>query len=167
MAYFFVLLGIVFRLIPHLPNATPVAAIALFGGSYLDRRTALLIPLLIMIASDLILGLHSLIFFTWGAFLLTGLIGLWLKDHKTTPNIIGSTIASSLCFYLITNFGVWAVPGSWYPHTISGLVNCYVMGLPFLRFSLLGDLAYVAVLFGLYEFARAAAVRFIPLKRSI
>lgn len=166
MAYLFVFLGIAFRLIPHLPNVTPVAAIALFGGTYLDKRSALIVPLLIMIASDLILGLHSLIFFTWGAFLLTGLIGLWLKNHKTTPNIIGSSIASSLLFFVVTNFGVWAIRGSWYPHTISGLVNCYVMGLPFLRFTMLGDLGYVAILFGLYECALAMS-KMMPLKRSI
>jgi hypothetical protein len=167
MAYIFILIGVAFRLIPHLPNVTPIAAIALFGGVYLGRRTALMVPLAIMIASDLVLGLHPLILFTWGAFLLTGMLGTWLKDHKTTPNIIGSTIVSSLVFYLITNFGVWAVPGSWYPHTMQGLTNCYVMGLPFLRYSMLGDLAYVGILFLMYEASLVVAGKLIPLKRSI
>lgn len=159
MAYLFVLLGVFFRLAPHLPNATPVAAIALFGGTYLDRRTALVVPLLIMVISDMIIGFHSLILFTWGAFLLTGLIGLWLKGHKTFINIAVSAASSSLLFFLITNFGVWAVPGSWYPHTAQGLINCYLMGLPFFRYTVLGDLAYVGALFGLYEAVQMAAQR--------
>jgi len=167
LAYLFILLGIVFRLIPHLPNATPVAAIALFGGTYLDKRAALVVPLMIMIASDAVLGLHSLIFFTWGAFLLTGVIGLWLKDHKSAPNVIGATITSSLIFYMITNFGVWAVPGSWYPHSFQGLVNCYVMGLPFLRYTLLGDLVYVGILFGAFEAVKIVLKKYALLSRFI
>jgi hypothetical protein len=167
MAYIFILLGVVFRLIPHLPNATPVAAIALFGGTYLDRRAALVVPLLIMIVSDMFLGLHSLVIFTWGAFLLTGLIGLRLKGHKTLPNIIGSTLLSSILFFVITNFGVWAVPASWYPHTLQGLLNCYVMGLPFFRYTLIGDMAYVGILFGLFEAVKTAADKFTLARRSI
>jgi len=167
MAYIFILLGILFRLIPHLPNATPVAAIALFGGTYLNRRSALIVPLLIMMISDVFLGMHSLVVFTWGAFLMTGLIGLWLKDHKTLPNIMGSTLFSSLLFFIITNFGVWAVPGSWYPHTSQGLLNCYVMGLPFFRYTLAGDLAYVGVLFGLFEVVQIAEKKLTLIDRSI
>ncbi len=156
MAYFFILLGIVFRLIPHLPNVTPVAAIALFGGVYLDRKSALIAPLVIMAVSDIFIGLHPVIFFTWGAILLTGVVGLWLREHRTVLNVAGSSVASSLLFYVVTNFGVWAVPGSWYPHTAQGLINCYVLGLPFLRYTMLGDIVYVGILFGLYEAVQIA-----------
>ncbi|MBI4343638.1 MAG: hypothetical protein HY601_02355, partial [Candidatus Omnitrophica bacterium] len=69
------LLGVVARLVPHPPNATPVMAIALFGGTYLSKRWALLLPLAILVLSDLVLGWYPGISFTWGAFLLTGLLG--------------------------------------------------------------------------------------------
>jgi len=61
MIYLFIIFGIFCWLIPHLPNVTPVAAIALFGGTYLDKRAALVVPLIIMIISDLVIGLHPLV----------------------------------------------------------------------------------------------------------
>lgn len=160
MAYLFIIFGVLLRLLPHIPNFTPIAAIALFGGTYLSRRTALFVPLLIMAISDLFLGLHPLMLFTWGSFLLTGIIGLWLKNHKTVPNTLGAAISSSLLFFIVTNFGVWALPNSWYPHTWQGLINCYIMAIPFFKNTLLGDLFYVGVLFGLYELAQVVVKKF-------
>lgn len=159
MAYFLIILGAIFRLLPHLPNATPTAAIALFGGANLDRRTALIVPLMIMIISDIIIGLHPLVLFVWGSFLLTGMIGLWIRDHRTVANIIGASLLSSFSFFIITNFGVWASPGSWYPHTWQGLLNCYLMAVPFFRNTLAGDLCFVGIMFGLYELAKASIMK--------
>ena len=167
MAYLFILLGIMFRLLPHLPNATPVAAIALFGGCYLERRTALIVPFVIMVVSDLFIGLHPLAIFVWGSFLLTGMIGMWLKDHRSFLNTIGGTMLSSILFFGITNFGVWVMPGSWYPHTWQGFVNCYVMAIPFFRNTLIGDLFYVGLLFGSYELVQAMVHQLKGLRSSI
>jgi hypothetical protein len=65
-------------------------------------------------------------------------------------------IAPSLVFYLTTNFAVWLFNGI-YPHTAAGLVECYVLALPFYGFSLAGDLVFVPVVFGAYQMARAIA----------
>jgi len=167
MVYLFIIFGIFCRLIPHLPNVTPVAAIALFGGAYLDKRAALVVPLIIMIISDLFIGLHPLVLYIWGSFLLTVFIGLWLKDHRTVPNIIGASFSSSFIFFIITNFGVWAAPYSWYPHTWQGFINCYVMAIPFFRNTILGDICYVALFFGIYELAQLAVKRITANRLSI
>lgn len=70
LAFILILMGIMFRFIPHLANFSPVLAIALFGGVYLKKQNALLMPLLLMMLSDMFLGLHNTIVFTWGSILL-------------------------------------------------------------------------------------------------
>ncbi len=149
LAISLIVIGILLRFIPHIPNATPVAAIAIFGGVYLNKKQALLVPLALMMLSDLVIGTHNVMFFTWGSFILITLIGVLTKKHKNIPGIAFSSIISSLLFYIITNFGVWIV--GWYPHTTKGLIDCYIMGLPFLRTFTIATLAYAAVFFGIYE----------------
>ena len=151
----FLLLGILARLVPHPPNVTPLVAIALFGGTYGSKRWAVLLPLLIVAASDLVLGWHDTIPFTWGAFVLTGMLAWWLRAHPTALRIAVAAAASAFLFFVITNFGVW-VAGTLYPRTAEGLWHCYVAAVPFFRNTLLGDLAYTAVFFGGY--AAAASV---------
>lgn len=150
LAIALILVGIILRFMPHVPNATPVAAIALFGGVYLNKRNAILIPLALMMISDLFIGTHDVMFFTWGGFIITAVIGLLIKKHKSVLSVTLSAIASSIIFYIITNFGVWAV--GWYPQTLKGLTDSYIMGLPFLRTFVASTLIYTAVFFGTYEF---------------
>jgi len=50
-------------------------------------------------------------------------------------------------FFVLTNFGVWAL-GALYPKTLTGLTECYVVAIPFFRNALLSDLFYSALLFG-------------------
>lgn len=140
------------RLLPHPPNVAPIAAMALFGGVYLNKKYALILPLLALFISDLFIGFYGapMMSFVYGSFLLTGYIGLFLKSHKKPSMIIAAALFSSLFFYLITNFGVWlATP--LYPKTLSGLLNCYTMAIPFFRNTILGDLLYTGVFFGTYE----------------
>jgi len=145
-----IIVGILFRFISHTANFTPVAAIALFAGVYLNKKQALIVPLLLMILSDAFLGMHNVVIFTWGSFILVTLIGSWAKNHKSFKTIVSTSIASSVLFYLITNFGVWAM--GWYPQTAKGLLDCYILGLPFLRMFTVSTLVYSAVFFGAYEF---------------
>jgi len=149
LALSLIVIGILLRFAPHAPNFTPVAAIALFGAVYLNRKYALIIPLLLMIASDIFIGMHNVVFFTWGGFILITLLGFWLKKNKSISRIIASSLASALLFFIVSNFGVWVM--GWYPHTLKGLVNCYIMGLPFLRNFTLATLCFVALFFGAYE----------------
>lgn len=145
-----ILVGILLRFVPHAPNFTPVAAIALFGGAYLSKRLALIVPIALMVISDLAIGMHDAVFFTWGAFLLVVLIGGWVRRSKSVKNILAASLASSLLFYVVTNFGVWLL--GWYPRTMQGLIDCYVLGLPFFRNFTFATIAYCAVFFGVYEF---------------
>jgi len=159
MAYFFIIAAALirilshFEIIPHIPNFAPIAAIALFSGVYFNKRLSLIVPIIAMIVSDAIIGFYNpwIMISVYGSFTLIGLVGLWLKNHKTLPNIIGSSLTGSVLFFLITNFAVWAVPHSFYPQTLQGLLQSYTMGLPFFRFTLVGDLFYASAMFGLME----------------
>ena len=144
------------RMLPHPSNFTPIAAIALFGGVYLDKRFAFIVPILAMLASDYVIGFYGGMYWVYGSFVLIGLIGIWLKNHKTPLLVLGGTLVSSILFFVITNFGVWMTPGSIYAHNWSGLIECYIAAIPFFRNTLGGDLLFVAVMFGLYESALMA-----------
>ncbi len=152
MAYFFILSAVVLRLLPHVPNFAPIAAMALFGGTYLGKKYALLVPLAAMVISDYFIGFYDLRLelVVWGSFLLVGVLGLWLKRHKNIQNVIGATLLGSVLFFIITNLGVWAF-SSWYPKTVQGLSQSYLLAIPFFRNTILGDLFYVGIMFGLYE----------------
>lgn len=149
--YGLIILGIVItRLLPHPYNFTPVAAVSLFAGAHIKGKQKYLLPILIMFVSDLFLGFHSTMIFVYGAFILSVLIGKYLKKTnfiKTTE----LTFLSSVLFFLITNFGVWLM-NSMYPHTFSGLMQAYIMGIPFFRNTMLGDLVYVYAFFYGYRF---------------
>lgn len=136
------------RLIPHPPNLTPIAAMALFGGAHFDdRRLAFLIPLAAMFLSDLVIGLHGLLPVVYASFALIVCIGFWLRPRKSVFRVAGAVLAGSVSFFVITNFGVWAW-GSLYPKTLDGLVAAYVAAIPFFRNTLMGDAIYTVALFG-------------------
>jgi hypothetical protein len=152
-----ILSAAVSRLLPHPDNFTPIMAIALAGGVYLDKRFALIIPLAALFLSDIFIGFHNTIIFVYGSFVFIGFIGLWLKSHKKPLPIIGSALLSSTLFFIITNFGVWLTGSGWfYPKTWQGLIECYTLALPFFRNTITGDLVYTGVLFGLFELSHYA-----------
>ncbi len=143
-----VLFAAMMRLIPHYPNFTPVAAIALFGGAHLGkRRLAFMIPLAALFISDLFLGFHHLIIPVYVSFALVVLLGTLMRKNIRIPIVIGGSLAGSLLFFLITNFAVWALT-PYYPNTLQGLITSYTMAIPFFHASILGDLFYNAVFFG-------------------
>ncbi len=139
-----------FRLLPHLPNVSPVAAMALFGGAYFaDKRMAFIVPFVALFISDLVLGLHNSMIFVYTGFALTVAIGFMLKDRVTLTNTIFAVVLSSLLFFLLTNFGAWLSSGL-YAKTAEGLMQAYVAGIPFFQNSLLGNMVYAGVIFGAY-----------------
>ncbi len=165
--------GALFRFIPHWPNFTPVAAMALFGGAYLGRRhLAFIIPFAAMFLSDLVLGLHADMWAVYLAFGLTVLIGSLIRNNPRVMNIIGASIASSLVFFLMTNFAAW-LSSPFYPGTFSGLIQSYIAGLAFFNNGslgisffvneLAGGLFYSGIFFGAYALAR----RWMPSHTSV
>ena len=149
LVYGLLLLGVVSRLVPHPWNATPLTAIALFGGTYLSKRWSILLPLAIVALSDVALGWHSTIPFTWGAFAVTGWLAWWIRIRPSAGRILTGSLLGSVMFFLVTNFGVWATQ-TLYPKTAAGLLECYAAGIPFFRNALAGDLVYTAALFGMF-----------------
>ena len=151
-------IGFLARLAPHPANVTPVAALALFGGSMLPAGWAVALPLATLVASDVAIGLHHVIAFTWLSFAATGLLGRWIARRPAAGRIVAASLIASVGFFLVTNFGVWWLGdgGRMYPRTLEGLWTCYVAAVPFFRNSLIGDLAYTAGLFGLYAMVRGS-----------
>ena len=174
---FFIISAILLRLLPHIPNFAPITAIALFGGAYLSRRVALILPLAIMVASDYLLLywtgdsfslqklyspislFHSTTLFVWSSFLISSLIGIYLSKRKSIINVGFASILASLQFFIITNFGVWAMR-TMYPHNLEGLLQAYIMGIPFFRATLLGDLFYTGAFFGSFELVKLIAKKY-------
>ncbi len=150
------------RLLPHPPNFTPIAAMALFGGaSFADRRLAFAVPLAALLLSDLCLGFYRLLPIVYGSFALIVCIGFWLRTRRRVLPVVVTALAGSFLFFLITNFGVWAT-GALYPQTWSGLGNCYGAAIPFFRNTLLGDGVFTAMLFG----GLALAEKHFPILRA-
>lgn len=159
-----VLIGILSRLMPHAPNIAAITSLLIFSGVYLPKRF-LWTPFLALLISDYFIGFYGTdMLWVYGSYLLIGLLGFWLKSHKKFTNIIFTAFTSSVLFFLITNFGVWAPPNKWYNHTLEGLIQSYTLALPFFRNSLIGDLAYTIVLFGGYELIQRLAKRYLPQK---
>jgi len=152
------------RLLPHLPNFTPIGGIALFGAAYFTKKYwAFIIPFVALWASDLILNnviyaqyfdgfvfFSSSFYWTVAAFAAIILIVSNTKLlNKIKPiNLLGASLTASIIFFLVSNFGVWM---SMYPKTFAGLMTCYTAGIPFFWNTLAGDLFYVTTLFGIFE----------------
>ncbi|MGH9403262.1 MAG: DUF6580 family putative transport protein [Terriglobia bacterium] len=161
VVYLYVLGAILFRILPHPWNLTPVAAMFLFSGAvFKNKLNSLLVPLAALLISDYAVDLllyhgafHWLSPFTWGAFLLIGLLG-WMLRGQWSKRLgwlkVGcASLAGSTLFFLITNLGVWAT-GMLYPQNSAGLSACYIAGIPFYMNDLIGDLAWNAIMFGSY-----------------
>jgi hypothetical protein len=146
-----IIFAVILRLLPHPPNFAPIAAMAIFGGAYLNKKYALAIPLLAMFFSDFILGFHSTIPFVYGSFLISGLMGMWIGKKRSLSRFFFGTFLSSVLFFIVTNFGVFLTT-SLYPKTLDGLILCFTMAIPFFRNTILSDLFYVSLFVASYEF---------------
>jgi len=168
LALFLIVLGVASRLLPHMPNFTPVTAIALTASVYLGLRYSLAVILAVMFVTDAIIGFYSwqIMLAVYGSLALSGLIGFFIQKHKQVATIFLGTLGSSLLFFLVTNWAVWQF-GSLYSRSFAGLMQSYLMALPFLKNSLAGDFVYTGILFGVFELSlylakRGAAKKAVP-----
>ena len=145
-------LGIMTRLLPHPPNFSPIAAIAIFGALYLPKRLCLIIPITAMLVSDIFIGFYNpfIMLAVYSGFILSAIIGLLIRKNKKFHTVLGGTILGSFIFFLLTNAAVW-IFGTLYPHNLAGLIESYELAILFFRNSLLGDLFYVGILIGGFE----------------
>jgi hypothetical protein len=149
------------RLIPHAPNFTAVTAIALFAGVRMTNRgLAVLVPLAALGLSDWALGFYDGMLLNYLPMILVALFSFQLlkrknleRDSLSLRDLGLASLAASLFFFVVSNFGVWLLSGM-YTRTAQGLLACYVMALPFLQNQICGDLFFSAILFGAYAFAK-------------
>jgi len=145
-----VVLGAFARLVPHPWNFTPMMAIGLFEGSQSRKAsTGVLATLLALALSDAVLGFYPGFWYVYAAALIPVLFGVLIRDKSGPAAIAVAGLASSLSFFMITNFMVWATEPL-YPHTAGGLAECYLAGIPFYRNQILGDAVYTVAIFGGY-----------------
>jgi hypothetical protein len=152
LAYLFVVLAVAARFIPHAWSFTPVTASLLFFGARGSRRS-FWFPLALLAASDVFLTKVVYAYpFTWDHFVTWGwytavlLLGTRLRENSKPLWIMASALASSVSFYLVSNFAVWAT-FNMYPKTFAGLMTSYTLALPFFQRNLAGDLIFTAVMF--------------------
>jgi hypothetical protein len=151
MAFFLIAIGVAGRTVFHIaPNVEFVTLASLLAATYLGRRYAILVPFVIMVITDTLIGNTNIFIFTWSAWVMIGFSGLVLRKIKGRK-LIGAVFAS-LFFYFYTNFGVWLLD-AWgmYSRDFSGLTHCYLMGLPFLKLNLFSNLIFVPAGFSVVE----------------
>jgi hypothetical protein len=173
LAYLFVLLAIAVRFLPFagplsvLPHAwhfTPLAASLLFFGARGPRRQ-MRVPLVLFAATDVVLtkyiyastlGWDQLVIWVWYAAILW--LGTNLREKTGFWRVVGAAVTSSVSFFLISNFAVWASSGM-YPRTFSGLMMCYTAAIPFFRGTAASDLFFSLAFFGVPALVNALVER--------
>ena len=152
MRYLRVALGVTLalsltRFIPHPPNFTSLIALSFYVPVLFGLR---FIPIVILsfIITDIFIGFHSLLLFTWGSVGLIGLISRYL-NFSSISRISGALIGS-IIFYIITNFGVWV--NGMYGHNLEVLITCYTLAIPFFAYNIISTLLFSAVIETFYSF---------------
>ncbi len=149
------------RIIPHIPNFSPLGAMAIFGAAHFTKKwQGLLIPLIATWLSDLVINnvLYAQYYpqFTWfysgfywqyGSYILISIMAFFIFKKVSPPRVIAGALSATAMFFLISNFGCW-LGNPMYGANLPGLLSCYAAGIPYLRGTLFGDLFYSGVLFG-------------------
>lgn len=150
-----IVIGLMARFLPLPPNFAAIGAISLFGGAYFSNRMlGLLLPIGVLFLSDLLFGLvdPGMAFYSsqplvYISFIAIALLGFTLRKNKNPLKIAGASLGSSAIFFLVSNFGVW-LTSAMYAKTIGGLLACYGAALPFLKYTMSGDMIFNTVFFG-------------------
>ena len=135
------------RFIPHPPNFTSLLGLSFYIPAVFGIK---FIPIVVfsLAFTDLIIGFHSTILFTWSSVIVIGLISNYF--NKSILFRISGCLIGAFLFYLITNFGVW-INGS-YGYSLEGLLTCYILALPFFGYSLLSALIFSTIIETVYKF---------------
>ena len=168
-----ILVCVVARVIPHVPNFAPISATALFCGAYMSKRVSLAAPVIVMLVSDYALLYinpfgrvsfdslyapqaiwHSALPYVYASFGISALVGWLLRQERSPFLLLAAALFCSIQFFLITNAAVW-IEGA-YARGLDGLWQSYVAGIPFYRGTVMGDVLYTFTFFGFYELMRSA-----------
>lgn len=156
-AFFFLVAIAAFGAIaPHPANVTPIAALGLFAGAYLQRRLFLFVPVAALLIADItgsgFYDLRVLVFVYLGMFA-SSLTGRYLLAKRSKLLWLpASVLLMSLAFYLLANFGNW---WAFYPLTLQGLIDCMINGLPYFLRTLLGNALWSLLFVGAYEWLQS------------
>lgn len=152
MSYLKIVFGVLIvlsasRFIPHPPNFTSLLALSFYIPVIFGKRY---IPVVVaaLLFTDLFIGLHSTIIFTSGSVVLIGLISNYF-NRSITFRISGALTGATI-FFIVSNFGVW-LNGS-YGYSFDGMLNCYLLAIPFFGFSLLSTLIFSVIIETIYKF---------------
>ncbi len=146
---FFILLLVVYRIIPHPPNFTPILASAVVGPFLIKNRLfGLAIPIIAMFISDAIIGFHPYQFVVYSTILSIGLIAPLSKKYLYFGLL---SLFASVWFFITTNFAVWVI-WDYYPKTFDGLIICYVAAIPFFQNTLLSTIFFTGLLIFLVKY---------------
>ena len=134
------------RLIPHPPNFTSLLALSFYVPALLGIRY---LPALVgsFLITDIFIGFHSLTLFTWGSVILIGFSSKFFLSSIYT-RVLGALVGA-LIFFIMTNFGVWSI-GS-YGYTLSGLIMCYTLAIPFFTYSLISTFVFSGIIEGIIK----------------
>ena len=153
------------RIVPHPPNMTPMGGMAIYSGARMSGWKAAFIPLVLMVVTNLALSaIHGYPFFSANmivvifSIMVYFLIGRFLRDTENPGKVLTGILLGSVQFFIITNLGVWALY-NYYPHSVEGLIACFVAAIPFFTNTIVGDVAYTATLFVAHHYL---AKRFFP-----
>ena len=155
MSYFKISIGVFLvlassRFIPHPPNFTALIALGFYIPVFFGLRFVPIVAICFAV-TDIFIGFHTTTLFTWGSILFIGYLSKFFFK-SISFRLIGA-LSGALSFFIITNFGVW-ISGTMYTFDLQGLINCYVMALPFFKGTLLGFICYSTFLFGALEFSK-------------
>ena len=162
------------RVLPHPYNFTPLIAVTLLSSFTISNRMlALVVPLMGFWLSDLFMNnvvyagyysnftiFNSGMIWTYGAILLVGLMGSSFINKISSDKVVLASLSGSTIFYIISNFGVWVL-SPMYAKSVTGLIQCYTLALPFYGTSLIGDLLYSSLLFGAYQLVFSKNINFL------
>ena len=154
---FLVLIGVLFRFVPHAPNFTPMLTIALLSGMYIKNKFGILVPILIMLLSDLFIGSHIMTPWVYGSVFIIFVIGRLIKKNNIL-NLLTCSVISSILFFIITNFGVWISGG--YSYSLEGLIICYTMAIPFFKNTLTSTVLFTAMFYSLHYFLHSLTMKY-------
>jgi len=167
----FIIFGVICRIILQgimMDLFFVIAVVSLLTGLLLGGYYTFIVPISIMIITDLIIGNNIIFLFTWSGFVILAIIGYLLKSKqyltiKKAPIIIGSGIAGIIIYDIWTNFGCWL---GWYPQTFEGLITCYTMAIPFTLWHLITTtIALTAVIIPLTLLNKDQDIKIKPIKR--
>ena len=153
LCFILIILGVFSRLINHAPNFTPIIAIAIMSGLFIKTKYIMIIPLSIMLLSDLFIDSYPLSLAFWVYLPIIFVCYLAYLSKSNGSNVVKFSFFGPIAFFIVSNFGVWFTGG--YPKNLEGLIACYTMAIPFFKNTLSSTIIFNAMVIAIYVSTKA------------